>query len=96
MRFACLLAPWKLHEYPGYRRLVAEVLGVAESYAKRLVDPCGQLPAHHAQRMSAIVRERAAAHLALAEELDRYAEEHAGRAKRPRGFMKDRGKAVGG
>jgi hypothetical protein len=94
-RFVCLIAPWELREYPGQRKLLAALLGVAESYAKRLMQRSGRLPAKHARRLAAVCAEREAACRALADDLDRYATEQEA-LERPRGFMKDRGKAVGG
>lgn len=65
-----LFVPWTIHEYPGPKRLLAEWLGVKRSTVDNYLYK-DKLPAKHALTLERICRERAAAFLALADDLAR-------------------------
>lgn len=94
-RFACLLAPWRLDEYPGYRRLLAELLCTTEGRARNLATGSEVLPPRHARHLSVLARDRAALLNALAEDLDRHAAEREAVNAQPRGFNRSRTCAAG-
>lgn len=67
-RFLSLFAPWSIHEYPGRWQIMAELLGISRHSARRYCYS-KRLPAKHAATLERICRDRAAAFLALADEL---------------------------
>ena len=74
-RLATLLAPWTIEEYPGYRRFMASLCGVAVGTSDRWFYGADRLPRKHALRLAALCEEREAAFAALASELRALAEE---------------------
>ena len=77
-RFLYLLAPWRYNEYPGRMQILAETLGVRRTTVRDyLYRPALKLPERHRVTLERIARERAAAWLALADELA---------GKQPQGF----------
>lgn len=74
-RFAYLLLPWRIYEYPGSIRFLSELLGIAPSYARNLLKPSWdkKLPAKHARAMANYLERRASQCDALAHELRDYA-----------------------
>ena len=69
-RFVCLLLPWRVEEYPGAIQAFAELLGISRNTAKDyLFRTRRKLPERHRVTLERIARARAAAWLALADEL---------------------------
>ena len=68
-RAAQLLCRWTVREYPGYRRILAAMLGVSEATAKRYLSATGRLPVRHAARLADYLQNHAAQCEALAAEL---------------------------
>ena len=70
-RFAQLLMPWHVYEYPGARIVLAGILGIAPSYARPLLKPSyrSELPPRHASRLAGYLEAHAAESQALALEL---------------------------
>ncbi len=73
-RLATLLSPWTIEEYPGYRRFMASLCGVAIRTSDRWFYGADRLPRKHARRLAAICVERAAAYEALAKEFEAWAD----------------------
>ena len=74
-RFARLIVPWKIYEYPAPQRFLSELLGIAPSYARNLLKPSWdkKLPAKHARALANYLEKRASQCEALAHELRDYA-----------------------
>lgn len=72
------LAPWHVWEYPGERRLLSGLLGIAESYANNLLKPSFVLPAQHALALAEYLEGHASAASALAHELREHAASRSG------------------
>jgi len=87
-RFVSLIAPWTIAEYPGRRRLLGGLCGVAVATTDDWLYREQRLPAAHAQRLSTICREKAAQPLELADDLDRHVETREAINAKRRGFMK--------
>lgn len=85
-RFAYLLLPWRIYEYPGSIRFLSELLGIAPSYARNLLKPSWdkKLPAKHARALANYLEKRASQCEALAHELRDYA----GKAERSKIYDK--------
>src|SRR4051794_15309780 len=45
-----LVAPWSIHQYPGKRQALAQMIGVKVSTARTYLRGEAQLPAYHAER----------------------------------------------
>lgn len=69
-RFRGLLTPWRVHEYGGTVRLLAELCGVKEDSARQWCTGGQKLPAHQCRRLAGYLRGHAALTLALAVELE--------------------------
>jgi hypothetical protein len=48
-----LVAPWRIHQYPGKRRAFAALIGVKVSTARAYLRGEAQLSAYHAERLAA-------------------------------------------
>jgi hypothetical protein len=69
-RFRGLITPWRVHEYGGTLRAMAEICRVSEDSARQWCTGRQKLPAHQCRRLANYLRGHAASVLALAEELD--------------------------
>lgn len=72
-RFANLLAPWRIREYPGTAGYLSALLGISRSYARNVLKPGAKLSPKHARKMADFLEKRASACDALAAELRAYA-----------------------
>jgi len=74
-RFARLITPWRVYEYPGARIVLAEILRIAPSSAAQLLKPSAgtKLPAKHAVTLARYLESHASECDALAAELKVYA-----------------------
>ena len=81
-QLANLVAPWTIEEYPGYRRFLSSLCGVAMKTSDRWLYGCDRLPRKHAARLGALCRERAAAFEALASEFEEWADRPVGKGIR--------------
>lgn len=68
--FVRLAMPWTVEEYPGYRRLLADLFNVKILTVDKWIYSDRGLPLRHAARMAEICRERSAAYAALAAEFE--------------------------
>lgn len=71
--FERLIAQWYVWQYPGAPVILAEVLGIAPSYARQLLKPGTPLPAKHARKMADYLSNHASQCEALAAEMRDYA-----------------------
>jgi hypothetical protein len=74
-RFRGLITPWRVYEYPGTLRLMAELCGVRVDTARNWCKREYRLPPHQARRMARYLRTHAAEGLALADALEAAAKE---------------------
>ena len=72
-RFARLITPWKIYEYPGVERFLSGLLGISHAYAHNLLKPSHKLSAKHARKLAAYLSDHAAQCEALAAEMRDYA-----------------------
>lgn len=89
-RFLSLTAPWTVEEYPGRRRLLAELCGVSVATTDDWLYREQRLPPRHARRLERIAALREAAWGQLRDDLAKHAAEREAINARPRGFLKNR------
>ena len=68
-RAAILLAPWRIHEYPGPYVFLAHVLGVNRETARRYCHGRTPIPAKHRERVALYLEQHIAACQALVTEI---------------------------
>lgn len=85
-----LLVPWKVHEYPGARRYLSVLCGVAPRTADGWLWKGKSLPPKHARRLLLVVQQHRDDADRLAKELEAYIAEADVRVNRPMGFVKQR------
>lgn len=73
-RFRGLITPWRIYEYGGTLRLMAQICRVSEDSARQWCTGGQKLPAHQCRRLAGYLHGHAASALALAEELEETAE----------------------
>src|SRR5579864_3071721 len=80
-----LISPWSIHQYPGKRRALAELIGVGVSTARTYLRGEAQLPAYHAERLARYHEQCAADHMQMARLLREHARQHGEQVKRLHG-----------
>ena len=84
-RFARLIAPWLIFEYPGSEAVIAGICAIKRGYAHDLLKPSFRLPSKHAITMAHYLARHASQCEALSAELLAYAAAaRQGRANRER------------
>ena len=72
-RFAALICPWDVYEYPGAARFLAALIGCKQSSAKRYLMRSRDIPLKHAPKLAEYLEGHASECEALARELRVYA-----------------------
>jgi hypothetical protein len=80
-----LVAPWSVHQYPGKRRALAELIGVKISMARTYLKGEAELPAYHAERLAGLLERRAAEQVEVARRLRDHARKHSAKVRQLRG-----------
>jgi hypothetical protein len=82
--------PGPYNEYPGRERILPHFCGVARETARDWLYRQDHIPPHHARRLAAIARTRAAQFEALAKDLEQHATTREAHNRKPCGIIKQR------